>query len=106
MAFPGKLDKWIIVADSFVCVCVCVCVIHYTSAFLQIVEQIFMTLEILLQPPDTEEGRSKEKLRPEWFSQLLSFLSSSVTLQRSLSILLHHHLSLTDITKQQVCSTD
>lgn len=68
----------------------------------QIVEHIFITLERLLHPPDTEEGHSKRELRPEWLSQLLSLLSSSVTLQRSLSVLLHRHLSLLDITKEQL----
>ncbi|XP_045112263.1 uncharacterized protein LOC123505167 [Portunus trituberculatus] len=68
----------------------------------QVVEHFFVTLERLLHPPDTEEGHSKGEVRPEWFSQLLSLLSSSVTVQRSLSVLLHRHLSLQDITKGQL----
>lgn len=41
--------------------------------------------------------------RPGWLTQLLSLLSTSVTLQRSLLLLLFHHLHLEDLTQEQVC---
>lgn len=80
---------------------VLVCVYNKIKSFSQVVDHIINTLARLLPPPTTEENDIQEE-KPQFLSQLLSLLSSSGTLQRSLLLLVFHYLSLDNLTQEQV----
>ncbi|XP_050688141.1 uncharacterized protein LOC126981284 [Eriocheir sinensis] len=67
----------------------------------QIVDHIINTLARLLPSPATEENEVEEE-KPQFLTQLLSLLSTSGTLQRSLLLLFFHHFSLENLTQEQL----
>lgn len=77
-------------------------IIGNNKSLSQVVDLVMNTFGILLSLASSEESEMKEG-RPGWLRELLSLLSASVTLQRSLLLLLLHHLSLETLTQEEVC---